>query len=276
MDDEGKETIVNRSLERALQILDAFECERKELGLAQLSAVLGLSKATVLRLCSTLIKYGYLKQNPQSKKYFLGIKLFQLGSVVFSTFSLRKIADPFLRDLERISGKTVFLGILQDDHLLYIDKKEDPENAIKFTSSIGTRRPPYWGMLGPVLMAYLSESEFRRLLSKNPLKLTARRSIIDRSEFRAWLKVIRRQGFVVETETALEGIAGIAAPVRDFRGRVIAAIGISFIYSSVEAEGIPRMVTKVTDTAAAVSKELGFVDKKPGSSPARASRKRNS
>jgi DNA-binding IclR family transcriptional regulator len=275
MDDQEKETIFNRSLERALQILDTFESERRDLGLAQLSEALGLSKATVLRLCSTLIKYGYLKQNPQSRKYFLGIKLFQLGSIVFSTFSLRNIADPFLRELQRSAGKTVFLGILRDGHLLYIDKKEGPENAIRFTSSIGTRHPPYWGMLGPVLMAHLPESEVRRLLVKNPLKPTARRSVTGQSEFREWLNTIKRQGFVVEAETALEGIAGIAAPVRDFRGKVIAAVGISFIRSSVDAEDVPRMIAQVTKTAAVISKELGFIDKKRGTTPQCTSRMRN-
>jgi DNA-binding IclR family transcriptional regulator len=276
MDNQEKETIFNRSLERALQILDTFESERKELGLAQLAEALGLSKATVLRLCATLIKYGYLKQNPQSKKYFLGIKLFQLGSIVFSTFSLRRITDPFLRELQSKSGKTVFLGILRDGHLLYIDKREDPGNAIRFTSNIGTRRPPYWGMLGPVLMAYLPEAEIRRLLASTPLKSTARKSITNPAEFREWLKVIKKQGFVVEAETALEGIAGVAAPVRDFKGKVVAAIGVSFIYSSVDAEAIPLMVRQVTETAAAVSKELGFVDKKSGTTAAYASRKRDS
>jgi IclR family KDG regulon transcriptional repressor len=261
MDEEKKEAFYNRSLERALQILDTFDSERKELSLAQLSEVLGLSKATVLRLCSTLVKYGYLKQDLQSKKYFLGIKLFELGSIVFSSFSLRKIAYPFIGELQLKSGKTVFLGILDDGQLLYLDKREDPKNAISFTSSIGTRHPPYWGMLGPVLMAYLPEPEIQRLLDKSPLKATARKSITSQSEFKEWLKEIREQGFVIEAETALEGIAGVAAPVRDFTGDVIAAIGVGFIFSSVDSEGIQRMVKETAETAAAISKELGFIDK---------------
>jgi DNA-binding IclR family transcriptional regulator len=93
------------------------------------------------------------------------------------------------------------------------------------------------------------------------LKATAGKSITSESEFKEWLKVIRGQGFVIEAETALEGIAGVAAPVRDFTGGVIAAIGVGFISSSANAKGIQQMVKEVTDTAAAISRELGFIDK---------------
>ncbi len=94
------EAFYNRSLERSLQILNAFGSERSPLTLAQLSETLGLPKATVLRLCSTLVKYGFLKQGPESRHYSLGLKLFELGSIVLSSFSLRKVASPYLTQLQ--------------------------------------------------------------------------------------------------------------------------------------------------------------------------------
>jgi len=206
VDQNKTEAFYNRSLERALQILNAFGSERKPLTLAQLSESLGLSKATVLRLCSTLVKYGFLKQDPESRHYALGLKLFELGSIVLSSLSLREVASRYLTQLQVRLGKTVFLGILAEDELLYMDKREDAGMGISFTSNIGRRRPPYWGMLGPVLMAYLPDDEVDRLLKEHPLVRITKKSYVDNGAFKEWLREIRRQGYVVEDETALESI----------------------------------------------------------------------
>jgi IclR family KDG regulon transcriptional repressor len=259
-DRQEKEPFYNRSLERALRILDAFSAERSELSLGQISAMLALSKATVLRLCSTLLKFDFLRQDPESKKYSLGLKVFELGSIVFSSFSLTRVASPHLTALESKLGKTVFLGILEDGELLYVDKREGAKDGIRFTSNIGKRRPPYWGMLGPVLMAYLSEDEIERLLAKNPLAVTAGKSFTKKEQYRRWLDDIRKQGYVIEDETAFEGIGGVAAPIRDFRGKVFAAVGVGFISSSVDSKMLRRIIKDVTATALTISRELGFSD----------------
>ena len=253
-----EDVFYNRSLERSLQILNAFAQERKPLALAQLSEVLGLSKATVLRLCSTLVKYGFLKQDPESKHYALGLKLFELGSIVLSSFSLRKVASPHLTQLQVKLGKTVFLGVLEEDELLYIDKREDGGMGISFTSSLGKRRPPYWGMLGPVLMAYLPDDEVDRLLEKHPLTRITKKSYTEKSGFKEWLRAIRQQGYVVEEETAFDSIGGIAAPIHDFTGNVVAAVGVGFILSSADTRDVKKMVREVKAAAGAISRDLGY------------------
>jgi DNA-binding IclR family transcriptional regulator len=258
MKPDKEETFYNRSLERALQILITFNNERLSLTLAQLSESLSLARATVLRLCSTLVKYGFLKQDTESKRYSLGLKLFELGSVVFDSFSLRQTASPYLGQLHVKLGKTIFLGILDNDEVLYVDKREDPRNPISFTSKIGTRRPPYWGMLGPVLMAYLPDGDIKRLLQKSPLTATTKKSITNKEDFYKLLRRIREQGYVVDIEMALEGIGGAAAPIRDYTGRVVASIGIAFIASSVDQKDLKVIVKEVTATALNVSREMGY------------------
>jgi IclR family KDG regulon transcriptional repressor len=251
--DYGKgESFYNRSLERALQILIAFGGERKPLTLAQLSELLALSKATALRLCSTLVKYGFLRQDQESRQYFLGLRLFELGSIVLSSFSLRKAASPYLTQLQVKFGKAVFLGVLDEGDLLYIDKREDAEVGISFPSNIGRRRPPYWGMLGPALMAFLPDDEIERLLERSPFQKTAKKSFTEVEDFKEWLHTIREQGFLVE------GIGGIGAPVRDHTGNVVAAVGVGFISSSADSKTLKKMVKEVISTANAISKELGF------------------
>jgi IclR family transcriptional regulator, KDG regulon repressor len=247
----------NRSLERALQILDSFSNDRKTLSRAQLSEILDLPQPTVSRLCSTLVRYGYLAKDPESKQYSLGIRLFEQGSIVFYSFSIRAAASRHLTELQKETGQTVFLGVLDNDELLYIDKREDKDNVIRFTSKIGTRRPPHWGMCGPLLMAHLSEAEIERLLEKNPLRAVTKKSLTRKQEFKAWLMRVREQGFAIDAEATFEGITGLAAPVRDFRGEVVASVGVAMMTVGVSPGDIEALSQKVIRTARVVSEELG-------------------
>jgi IclR family transcriptional regulator, KDG regulon repressor len=255
------EAFYNRSLERALQILIAFNNNLHTLSLAQLSNILSLPRATVLRLCSTLVKYGFLRQDQQSKQYSLGFRLFELGSIVFNSLSLRNISSPHINKLQMSLGKTVFLGILDRDEVLYLDKRDAPRNPIRFTSEMGARRPPYWGMMGLVLMAYLPDEEIERLLQKNPLTAFTKKSITNKAEFIKLLHKVRKQGFAFDNETVFEGINGISAPIRDFTGNVVAALGVGFISSSADSEDPSIIAKEVMATAMTISKELGYFEK---------------
>lgn len=259
MNQNKEEAFYNRSLERALQILNAFSTEKQALTLAQLSDNLALSRATVLRLCSTLVKYGFLRQDPHSKQYSLGLRLFELGSIVFHSFSLRRIATHYLNELQIKLNITVFLGIIDNDELLYIDKRDDPKNPITFTSKIGTRRPPYWGMVGPAILAYLPESEVVRILQRFPLKqTTAKKSLTKKEEFLDLLKRVREQGFALDNESTFDGITGVAAPIYDLNKNVIGAIGVAFISTSVDIKTRKRIIKEVVTTAKKISSELGY------------------
>jgi IclR family transcriptional regulator, KDG regulon repressor len=257
----SNEKFYNRSLERALQILNAFNAEKTVLGLSQISDSLKLPRATVLRLCSTLVKYNFLKQDPANKQYSLGIRLFELGSVIFNTFSLRHAAFHHISELQVNLGKTIFLGIIDNDELLYIDKIDDPKNPITFTSKIGTRRPPYWGMVGPMILAFMPEKEVERILRKFPLKPTARKSITKKEEFYKLLSRIRNQGYIFDEETALDGVSGIAAPVFNLSGKVAGAIGVAFISPSVDFKTIKTIINEILATAKKISAEMGYIER---------------
>lgn len=261
MPQDNKKTFYNRSLERALNILNAFTPERKSLTLSRLAEILDLSRATVLRLCSTLVSYGFLQQDTQSKEYSLGLRLFELGSIVLHSFSLRKTASPFLDQLHQTLGKTLFLGVLDQGQLVYIDKREDEKNLITFTSKIGTRRPPHWGMLGPMIMAHLPEPEVEELLKSTPLQATTDKSFTKKEDFKKWLGQIRDEGVAVDEERTFEGITGLAVPIRNFRGKVVASLGVCFITSAVDAKERKRMIRQAQATALEISRAIGYLEK---------------
>ena len=125
---------------------------------------------------------------PVVKTIFPRHQVFELADSVSDSFSLRKIASPYLKILQTKLGKTIFLAVLDNDELLYIDKIDDPTNPISFTSNVGMRRPPYWGMLGSVLMAYLPDKEIKRILKRQPLTAATSKSITKKAEFIKWLR----------------------------------------------------------------------------------------
>jgi IclR family transcriptional regulator, KDG regulon repressor len=261
-----REPFNNRSLDRALQILCSFRFDKQELSLTELSQILDLSRSTVYRLASTLVRRGFLKYDQTSKRYTLGLKLFELGSIVFSSFSLRRVASPHLTWLQSEHLKTVFLAVLQDDELVYVDKREGIGNAIRFSEAlIGMRRPPYFGSFGQLLMAYMPDGEADRLLRLIPLKPLTRNSITRVEEFKKRLEKIRSQGYAVEAGEVLENVTGVAAPVRDHTGKVIAAVGVGFISSFEDSVGIRKIIKHVVKVAGEISQEIGCreADKPP-------------
>jgi IclR family transcriptional regulator, KDG regulon repressor len=250
----------NQSLMRALELLGCFGFDHQELGLTELTRISGLPKATVHRLASTLVFCRFLNQDSDSKRYSLGPKLFELGSVAHASFSLRRIASPHLKRFNFGCVRTALLGVLQDDELLYLDK-EDGTSTVRLASEIGRRRPPHFGILGQVLMAYLPEREMNRLLEISPLQRFTKKSVTDPEAFKERLRTICRQGFVIEDGEAHESIAGVAAPVRDFTGKVIAALGVAFISGSADHQAVMQIIADTVRVAAEISRDAGYVDK---------------
>jgi len=248
-----------QALERALDILDCFSFQNKEMSLSEVVNQTGLNKTTVKRLMANLTTRGYLQQDPKSKRYQLGMRLFELGGIVFSSFSLRKAAAYPMSRLQNATGATVLLGVMMEEQLVYIDKREG-NGMIRISSDIGWRRPLHYGMLGMVLMASLNSKDVNKILKKYPLEAHTPFSITDEDAFSRCLEKIRKQGYVAEREEAVEGIMGIAAPIRDYSRRVVAALGVALpIVQGGRDDEILRIVGLVRKACDEISDDLGYM-----------------
>ena len=248
-----------QAVERALDILDCFSFQNRELSLSEIVICTGLNKTTAKRLMSNLVTRGYLRQNPQTKKYQLGMRLFELGGIVFSSFSLRQAAANPMTLLQRETGATVLLGVGIENQLVYIDKREG-EGMIRISSDIGWRRPLHYGMLGMVLMASLEPRDVREILAQFPLETHTPYSITDEDAYSLRLEKIRDQGYVLEKEEAVEGVIGIAAPIKDYSRQVVAALGIALpLGQRLIDEKLDRIVTLVKNACETISSDLGYL-----------------
>jgi DNA-binding IclR family transcriptional regulator len=241
-----------------MDILECFTFKKKERTLTEIVQQTGLNRTTVIRLLSHLTSRAYLVYNDRTRTYQVGIKLLELGGIALSSISLRKTAAPYLTRLRNDLGHTILLGVRMEDNLVYIDKR-DGKGVMVVTSEIGRTRPLHFGMLGMVLMAHLSRQEQEVLLKKDPLKPYTRRSVTDNETFLKVLSGIKEKGYYIGREDVFEGVGGISAPIRDYRGDVVAALGFTMMLSlfdrpEVEAETLK----KVKETVLAISKDLGY------------------
>ncbi len=257
----SRETRVYRvqSLERALDVLDCFTFQDRELTLSDISQKTGMHKATAKRLVSNLTSRGFLHQDPATKRYRLGMRLFELGGIVFSSFSLRKASSYPMSRLQNQTGATVLLGVKMDDQLVYVDKREG-QGLIRISSDIGWRRPLHYGMLGMVLMSFLDSKEVKNILKKTPLQPYTPNALTDEDAFSLRLERIRKQGYIVERGEVVEGFIGIAAPIRDYSRQVIAALGVALtVNGPMGKEDFDRIVTLVVKACDDISGEMGYL-----------------
>ena len=245
-----------QALERALDILECFSFQNRDLTLSEIAQKSGLNMTTAKRLISNLTERGYLEQNKE-KQYHLGLKIFELGGIVYSSFDLRKIAVEPMNYLQKKTGGTVLMGKRMKDQLVYIDKRGGL-GEIQISSDIGWTRPLHYGMLGMVLMAYIDQKEVREILRRDPLKGYTSLSITDEDAFSLRLEEIRNQGHVVEIDEAIDGVVGIAAPIKDSFRKVIAALGI-VLTTNQTRNGVKGYVDLVKEASDKISTEMGYL-----------------
>lgn len=225
------------SLDRVLDVLECFSDDNRELSLAELTKLTGQNHTSLKRIVVTLTLRNYLRQDKATKKYQLGMKLFELGGLAYKSVSLRATTDSFLSKLRDETEMTVLLANIVDDFLTYLDKWEG-NSPVRISSRLGTRRPPHFGMLGQTVMAFSPPSEIKRLLEIHPLQAYTSQSITDTDDFQKRLEKIRLDGYVVEKEEAWIGIIGIAAPIWKAGKKLAGAIGfaapISYVHTNVD------------------------------------------
>ncbi|MCG0276309.1 MAG: IclR family transcriptional regulator [Thermosediminibacteraceae bacterium] len=245
-----------QSIERAMRILEELAEEEDGIGVTELSSRVGLHKSTVHRILNTLLRMGYVEQNPKSEKYRLGTKLLYLGGAILDRMDIRKESHELLKQLAEEVNETVHLVIPDNDKALYIDKI-DSKRTIRMYSQIGRHVPLHASAVGKAILAFSSPEYVQKVIKKGLDRYT-RNTIVDPDRLIEHLKEIRAQGYAVDDEENEEGIRCVGAPVFDYTGKVIAAISISGSTVTIPAERVPELALKVVDCAQKISRRMGW------------------
>ena len=208
-------------LGRAVRILAAFGPDEPALTVTQLSARSGLHTATASRLIRQLEAEGLLARDADHRVR-IGVRLWELASRAAPTRGLREAALPFLEDLHAVVGHHAQLAILDGTDVLFVERLSAPDAVINY-SRVAGRLPLHASSSGLVLLANAPGDLRERVLS-GPLPAYTDKTITHPARLRRVLAEVRRQGFALNPGHVHPQAAGVAVPVRDAAGRVVAAV----------------------------------------------------
>lgn len=258
---ERKSTHLVQTIQRVAQLIDILSQNPKGMSIRDIFNKVNLPKGTIHRLLSSLLHFGYVRQDSKTRNYFLGFKLVELGNLILNQLDIRKEAEPFLHELAEKTNETVHMVVMDQDEVVYIDKVEMDRNpsGLRMASRIGLRNPPHSCAVGKVLLANLPEESLDSLLKRMTLTKRTENTITDPIQLKEHLKIVREQGYAIDDEENEKGIRCVAAPVRNDSGKVIAAISISGPAFRMTRKIIQEKLKKdVIKTALKISEKLGF------------------
>ncbi|HEY8341187.1 MAG TPA: IclR family transcriptional regulator [Egibacteraceae bacterium] len=241
-----------QSVERALDVLEALGASEGALGLTELIQETGLPLATVHRLLGTLAGRGYIRQDPDSRKYLLGPSVLKLREPYTRLFGVW--ARRHLQELAEVSRETANLAVLDGNHVVYIAQVAAPRKLRMFTQ-VGNRVLPHSSAVGKVLLAFGPRDDAERIIDRTGLPARTANTITDRRRFFAELDQVARQGYAVDAGEEEDGVRCVAVPVFVV-GQPVAAMSVSGPAARLEARGTDRLVAEMTRIAAALSASL--------------------
>jgi DNA-binding IclR family transcriptional regulator len=246
------------SADRVLRVLESFQPSERDVSLGAIAERVSLPKSSVHRLLVTLIGHGFVERDPNTRRYRLGIRLFELGSAAIHERGLHSAAHPALEQLSIGTGETCHLAVLSGTEAVYVYKIDGPSSII-MSSRVGGRAPCHATSIGKVLTAWAEEG-LLRVLGSQPLRRYTPSTIVTMGEFEAELERVRENGYALDLDEFEEGLRCIAAPVREHTGRVVAAIGIAGPRRRFDDEQLEGLVRVVVSSAGQLSRNLGHVE----------------
>jgi DNA-binding IclR family transcriptional regulator len=244
-------------MDRALAILDVLGSLSGDSSLVELCVALNLHKSTLHRLMMVLERHRLVDKNPDTGRYRLGLKLFELGSKAIASLDLREQARPHLTRLQQETEETVNFAVLDQGEVLYIAKIE-PQRNLRIAAHVGHRFPAYCTALGKAMLAESPETEVDSILRGCEMKARTPNTITTPAMLKDELRMIHSRGYAIDDEENDEGARCVGVAVRDQRGNPVAAISVSGPASRVTKSKVPEIAKVLIRSAQALSKELGY------------------
>jgi IclR family KDG regulon transcriptional repressor len=245
---------MNNTLLKGLSLLELLAHSPRPLTLTQIAAELGMVKSNVHRLLQALTEQRYVLRNEETGAYSASIRLWELGSAVLAKLDLRQHAEQQMDTLLEQTGESVHLSILDGDEAVYVHKLDSP-NPVRAYTQIGGRVPAYCVATGKAQLAYRDEAALaalsRQLVAHTP------NTIVDPSQFLREMRRIREQSYAINRGEWRESVWGVAAPIMDTRGSVVAAVGISGPAERLRKRDLKSCAELLIAAAMDISRALG-------------------
>ena len=215
-----------QSVDRALDLLEALAAAEGEVSITALAARTTLHVSTVHRLLSTLLRRGYVRQNPETSRYYAGAKLATLAEGRSRFGELRLRARPVLRAITEATRETANLVVLDDLAAVYIETIPSPQVVRLFTQA-GNRVPLHATGAGKALLAALPAARRDGVLDRLELRPYTPHTIVDAAVLRRAVEEIRERGYAIDDEEYDDGVRCVAVPVMGAPNELIGSLSIS-------------------------------------------------
>jgi DNA-binding IclR family transcriptional regulator len=253
-DPEG--TAMTRAVDRASQILLALASGTPRLGVSEISELVDVPKPTVYTMLRTLERRGLVVQEIEGGKYALGPAVLQLGNAYLDGSELKARSALWADMLARQADEAVWVGVLSGPNVVVVHHTLRPDDLVQILE-VGAAVPWHACALGRAIVAHAADETQDALLAKPMRRLTGK-TVTDPEPLRQELATTRTRGYAVESEEATIGDAGLAAPVFDWSGRAVGALGIVGPVDRLLTDGRQgRLTDAVRSTARALSRDLG-------------------
>jgi IclR family transcriptional regulator, KDG regulon repressor len=245
-----------QSLERAFDLLEAL-ADGGELGVTELAARTGLVPSTAHRLLTTLAKRGYVTQSADSGRYLLGYKVVELASGLEQRLErLKAVARPHLERIQRATGETVNLVVLDADRVVYVDQVEGSRSVRMFTA-VGTAALAHTTGSGKAILAFGPPDVAAALYDGRELARLTPRTLVTLAALQDDFARIRRRGYAIDNEEHEEGVGCVATPLFDHTGEPCAALSVSGPTARILHADTAELGALLLGHAATISTALG-------------------
>jgi IclR family transcriptional regulator, KDG regulon repressor len=211
-----------KSLQVALDILEAIADAREEVGISDLSARLGMTKGSVFRYVRTLTERGYLNQNGVTSRYGLGTRLHILGELASARIDLLTVADPIMRQLRDKLSLTVNLAGIGNNCVVVL-KSLVGTLVMEISVKVGSELPFGVASQGRVIVAF-SNKPYLQVVRRQKLQAFTEFTVTDPAKVEAQILLARKRGWAMASEETVVGINAISAPIFGANGDCIAAL----------------------------------------------------
>lgn len=247
----------NRSLVKALDVIESLGSSPRPLTAFQLSQTLKITRPTVYRILKTLTQHGFVTREEDGALYRLGFKLLDLGHRVLERTDLLEAARPILRKLSGYCRETAHLAVPEDGRMVYLDKLEG-SGPFCTNSRLGRSVPMHCTALGKAVLAFLPPQKARTILVRHGMAGHTPRTIMAVSAMERELARVRRQGYAIDDVEFEDGVRCVGAPIFDHRGNPVAAVSVSAPASRMPLTRAHEVGAVVRDGVACVSRAMGW------------------
>lgn len=224
MQNEGQLKV--KSLGKAIDVLNCFNV-KQPLGVTEISTMLGVLKSSVHNILSTFEAMGYVEQEEDTGKYYLGAGIYALSRALGDKYTLDKLVQPYVKDLANITGESVIVSVPVGRKVQYIggEYPDIPGVYTKLTY-IGNSNDMYCTATGKAMLAFMTPEQRDmmldcELIQRTPYTITDKQRLLDE------LSVIKERGYSTDHMEFQMNLSCMAAPLISPAGKLMGTFTIS-------------------------------------------------